>query len=170
VAARRLIIVLVLLLASSVVAAALAPDRSSRLSGDESTTTTTTATEDSAPTGVAVSERIVASAEEPPTVEVSVGDQLALSVGSDPARTIVIEELGLAEFAEPEAPAHFDLLLRDPGAIPLTDADSDEIVGCLLVAKPGAAAPECTEPGGGGEGAAEEKDPRPEDSGKLVVY
>lgn len=152
-AARRLLIILVLLLAASVVAASLAPDRTGPLSGDESTTststsstapTTSTATQEPSSTdaGESLRVRIDASAENPETVEGFTGDQLALDVGSKQPRTIAIEPLGLTEFAEPDAPAHFDLLLRDVGTIPITDLEGGEVVGRLVVAEPGEPRPE----------------------------
>ena len=139
-AARRLLIILVLLLAASVVAAALAPDRTSRLlPTSESSTTTTSTTTSTAPepTGEAVTARIDASVKDPDTVQAFAGDQLALSVAvaAEQGRTISIEALGVTDFAAPEAPAHFDLLLRDEGDYPITDEDGT-IVGRLRVRPP----------------------------------
>ncbi len=133
-AARRLLIVLVLLLAASIGAAALAPERRSQLLPDESSTTTTTTTTTAEPTGEALTERIDASTTAPETVRAAPGDQLALSVGvpGEPGRTITIEEFGVTGFAAPEAPAHFDLLLRDAGQFAITD-ERGEIVGRLIV-------------------------------------
>jgi hypothetical protein len=139
-AARRLLIVLVLLLAASIGAALLAPDRRSTsvLPGESSSTTTTTTSTTAEPTGQAISARIDASAKSPETVEAAVGDQLALSVGiaKGPGRVINIKEFGVTEFAAPEAPAHFNLLLRDAGEYAITD-EHDEVVGRIVVAEPG---------------------------------
>jgi hypothetical protein len=151
-AARRLLIVLVLLLAASIGAALLAPDRRSTsvLPGESSSTTTTSTTSTTAePTGEAVSARIDASPKNPETIEAAVGDQLALSVGvaKGPGRTINIKEFGVTDFAAPEAPAHFNLLLRDAGEFAITD-ENDEVVGRIVVAGPGDT-PE-RNPGGGG--------------------
>jgi hypothetical protein len=136
VAARRLLIVLLLLLAASVAAAALAPDRTSQLlsTSDSSTTTTSTTTTTADPPGGSLSERIDASVEKPQTVDAFVGDQLELSVGiaSGPGRTIAIEQFGVTEFAAPEAPAHFDLLLREQGYYAVTD-ERGEVVGRIQV-------------------------------------
>jgi hypothetical protein len=135
VAARRLLIVLVLLLAASVVAAALAPDRTTQLPDSESSSTTISTTSTAAePIGEALSVRIDASAQKPETVEAFAGDQLALSVGvaAEPGRTITIEPLGLSEFAAPEAPAHFNLLLREAGRLPITD-EHGAVVGRIEV-------------------------------------
>jgi streptogramin lyase len=140
VAARRLLIVLVLLLAASIAAAALAPDRRSTgvLPGQSSSTTTTTTTTTPEPTGAAISARIDASTKDPETVDAAVGDQLALSVGvaDGPARTVTIADLGLTEFAAPEGPAHFNLLLREAGAIAITDEQGD-VIGRIEVTAAG---------------------------------
>lgn len=153
-AARRLLIILVLLMAASIAAAALAPNRTGQgLSTSETTTTTTTAP-DPDPTGESVTARVDASVGKPETVEGFVGDQLELSVGSDPPRTIEITPFGLIGEAAPEAPARFDLLLRDAGAIPITDALTGDVVARLVVEEP----KESGGPGGGsaGTGASEQ--------------
>ena len=134
-AARRLLIVLVLLLAASIGAAALAPDRRTLVSSESSTsTTTTTTTTAAAPAGEIVTTRIDASPKDPETVRAAPGDQLALSVGvpAEPGRTIAIDEFGMTEFAAPNAPADFDLLLTDAGRFAITDEQGD-IVGRIVV-------------------------------------
>ena len=135
-AARRLVVVLVLLLIASAVAAALAPNRRSALLPESTTTTTTAAADDPDPTGEALTDRIEASTSRPETVAAFVGDQYEIDVGSKRGRTIAIEPLGLSEFAGPESPAHFDLLLREPGTIPITDAGSGAVVGRIVVSEP----------------------------------
>ncbi len=165
-AARRLIIVLILLLAASVVAASIAPDRTSQLVGvepnDTEETTATTATdatttedttgeatttapeaapqETGAPEGAAglgQSRRIEASVEKPETVRAVVGDQLALLIGSNPPRTVTILPLGVTAFAGDDAPARFDLLLREAGTYAVTDIDDPNVVlGRLQIREP----------------------------------
>ena len=162
-AARRLLIVLALLLVASVIAAALAPDRNRRGAGSDDTSaqeTTETTTPEAIPSepggtlGDDFSDRIDASPKDPQTVEGFVGDQLALSVGSDLGRTITIAPLGLAEFAGPDAPAHFNLLLREPGTYPITAADDPAVIlGRLVVAEPAAAKDEDKAGGGDPEGS-----------------
>lgn len=49
-------------------------------------------------------------------VEVAVGDQLTLLVEVEKPQQILIPALGLASFADPYAPARFDILLRSRGA------------------------------------------------------
>ncbi len=139
-AARRLIAILLVLLAASVVAASLAPDRTGRIT-DSTTDTQATTTAAAAPEGDSLNAHIDASPDERQTVEAAVGDQLSLSVASVPARTIAIEPLGVAEYAGPASPAHFDLLLRQAGVIPITDAESGAVVGRLVVSEPGRSHP-----------------------------
>lgn len=134
-AARRLIVILVLLLAASVVAASLAPDRTRTALPGSSTTTDSTDSRRAQPSGEALSDRIEASPEDPKTVEAFVGDQIELAVGSSSPRTIVIEPLGLSDFAGPDSPAHFNLLLSDAGTIPITD-ERGAVVGRLQVSDP----------------------------------
>lgn len=147
-AARRLIIVLILLLAASVVAASIAPDRTGRLVGVETTTDTTTEeTTTEEPPGVPetakgeigeeVREHIDASVKDPPTVRAFVGDQLTLTVSADPAREIAILPLGITDFAGTDAPAYFNILLREPGSYPITDgSDPGVVLGTLEVRLP----------------------------------
>ena len=146
-AARRLIAILLVLLAVSIVAASIAPDRRGTLLGDRSdaetgstgSTTQTTTEErpaDALPEGEAVTARIEASVTKPETVEASVGDQVALEVGSERAREIEIPAFGVTQDAVPEAPAYFNLLLREAGRPTIIDADSGELLGRLDVADP----------------------------------
>ena len=150
-AARRLIIVLLVLFAVSVVAAMIDHERRGPLLGDgsssstDSTSSTTTATEkttpekttqDELPSGEALTVRIDVSETKPESVEAFVGDQLALNVGSEQPRAIEIPAFGVTEFAAPEAPANFNLLLREPGRLPIIDGDSGELLGRLDVTEP----------------------------------
>ena len=148
-AARRLIVVLLVLFAVSVVAAMIAPERRGPLLGEgsssstdsttSSTTTTTTTAEAPAeklPSGESLTVRIDVSATKPESVEAFVGDQLELIVGSSRAREIEIPAFGVTEDAAPAAPANFNLLLREPGRLPIIDADSGELLGRLDVSEP----------------------------------
>lgn len=136
-AARRLIIILVVLFVISIAAAAIAPTRRGPLIGEStSSSTTTTTSTSSAPSGAALTVRIDASTAEPETVEGFVGDQLELDVGSERAREIEIAEFGVTEGAASDAPARFNLLLRYAGRFPITDADTGDTVGRLVIEEP----------------------------------
>jgi len=154
-AARRLIIVLVLLLAASIAAASIAPDRTGKLVGIEndtsteetssstSSTTSTSVPIDEVPVepngdrGEALNAHIEASERNPETVDALVGDQLSLTVAAKPPRSVAIPPLGLTEFAAEDAPARFDLLLREPGAYPITDGEDPAVIlGRLRVRLP----------------------------------
>lgn len=145
-AARRLIIVLLVLFAFSIAAAMIAPERRGGLIGgssssSDSTSTSTTSTEATTtaaelPAGEAIRERIDASAQDPATVKAFVGDQLELVVASERARAIEIPAFGVTETAAPDAPAGFNLLLRESGRLAILDADSGELLGRLDVRKP----------------------------------
>jgi hypothetical protein len=139
-AARRLIIVLLVLFGISVAAAAIAPDRKGGLIGassSDSTSASSTTSDSSAPSaaaGVTLTARIDAGSARPEAVNGFVGDQLELAVTSrEKGRVIEIDEYGVTEFAGPNAPAEFNLLLRDPGRFPITDGGGGRIVGRLVV-------------------------------------
>jgi hypothetical protein len=129
-AARRLLIVLGILFAISIAAAAVAPERPITTSTESSTTAEAVSV---APGGGVVRERLLASASSPPIVRAEVGDQLSLSVDADEPLEVEISEFGLIANASPAAPALFDLLLRNPGAVAITDASTGRVIGRLLV-------------------------------------
>lgn len=160
-AARRLIIVLAVLFGLSIGAAAIAPDRNSLLTEDESSTTTSTTTgpttspvEPEAPepaNGETAQVDILASTEQPETVTAGVGDQLQLNVSVKGGGQVEIAPLGLLETAGSNAPATFNLLLRENGALPITDAKRGDLIGRILVGEPdsgGAPGGPSTEPSG----------------------
>ena len=145
-AARRLIIVLVVLLAVSIVAAAIAPDRRSDLlrGGEETTEPEPPAPPETASPergGAALTRTIVASPASPETVGAAPGDQLSLSVEVAETTEVQIEPLGVIETASPDDPALFELLLRDPGALPVTTTGDGRIVGRILVEEGGRVPP-----------------------------
>lgn len=142
-AARRLIIVLVVLLAISIAAAAIAPDRATRFRPVPAPQATSPGSPQPDPMGGVVTAEIQASATKPPTVRAAAGDRLELSVSSERGLAVEIAPLGLFEDAATAAPARFDLLLREAGTLPITDADSGRVVGRIVVS-------EAEEPGAGG--------------------
>lgn len=138
-AARRLIIILVVLLAISIAAAAVAPERRSRLASLPEETSTTESAGRPLPSGSLVTSELEASPEEPQTIRAEIGDRLALSVASQRTREVEIPSLGLLEDAARGAPARFDLLLREPGTLPITDSESGSVIGRIVVEADGPA-------------------------------
>ncbi len=139
-AARRLIILMLLVLAVSTVAAALAPQRDT--DDDASTSSTTTTTEPDPPPstvgGELVEATIDADAEEPETIEVELGDQIALVVETAVPAQIEVPDFGLLEDAESDAPARFDLLATRSGEFPVvltTSETAERVVGSLVVSE-----------------------------------
>ena len=132
-AARRLLILMLVLLGVSTVAAALVPvDRNA--GGDETTTSTSTR---EPPTGSLGRRSINAGAEKPKTIHVQVGDQLQLRVRS-PARADEVEIPALDQLTDvdPDADAHFDLLLFDKGRYPVLLVEADRKIGQIVVTSP----------------------------------
>lgn len=145
---------LVVLLGISIAAAAIAPDRGRRLIAVPESTTTTEAPAGSQNSGGVVSAEIEASAEKPQTVRAAVGDRLVLSVGSPQAIQVEIPPLGLLADADELVPAQFDVLLHEPGMLPIVDAESEQVIGRIIVAArhENAGRPRGRGPGGEGIG------------------
>lgn len=118
-AARRLLIVMLLLLGISTLAAALVPPPEREEGTESSTSTRTKARERSEGERVAaeVSTRTGA---RPDLVRVSEGDQLALVVKTPRPTEVAVPAFGLIEFAEPGAPARFDILVDEAGRFEVT--------------------------------------------------
>jgi hypothetical protein len=131
VAARRLLILMLVLLGVSTIAAALVPvDRDA---GEEETTNTTTTTRQR-PTGELEEKSIDANAKEPKAIRVHVGDQLQLRVKSPKrADQVEIPALDELEDVDPDADAHFDLLLFEPGRYPVRLVEPPRKIGAILV-------------------------------------
>jgi hypothetical protein len=137
-AARRLIVILVLLLAASVAAAALAPERrGSTTTTEEEVGSSTTQGSPGDDSGDVVERGIVASAEDPETVRLAVGDHLRLSVATEEPREIEIEDLGVIGNSDPVAPALFDVLMTEPVDAPITDTASGEVLGRVVATQGG---------------------------------
>jgi hypothetical protein len=130
VAARRLLILMLVLLGVSTIAAALVPvDRDA---GDEETTNTTTTTRQRA-TGELEEKSIDANAKQPKTIRVHVGDQLQLRVKSPRADEVEIPALDELEDVDPDADAHFDLLLFEQGRNPVRLVEAERKIGTIVV-------------------------------------
>ncbi len=139
-AARRLIILMVVLLVVSTLAATLAPQSEQAEEGSTSSTTTTTeiAPPDSGVDAELVRRTIDSGAEEPRTIRIAKGDQIALVVRSSEPAQIEISGFGLLEDAERDAPARFDLLAERSGNFTVratTFEQSDRLVGTLAVSE-----------------------------------
>lgn len=128
-AARRLIVVLLALLVVSSIAAALAPVRPSEDDPETSATTTT----EPPPPGELVRRAIEVDAKRPPTVALELGDQLALTVTAERSVEVEIPGLGELDDADPDAPARFDLLPREPGTYEVRLLDSRRTLGSIEV-------------------------------------
>lgn len=115
-AARRLLIVMVILLATSTLAAALVPVPEEQ-GADEERTTTPPAASVEADSGdrEVVEAEVAAGAGRPREIRVDPGDQLSLTVTRSAPGPVTLPAFGLAGFAEPGAPARFDILIRRPG-------------------------------------------------------
>jgi hypothetical protein len=133
VAARRLIVVLLALLVVSSIAAALAPVRPPE--DDPETTTTTTI--EPPPPGELVRRTIEVGAKRPPTIALELGDQLALTVTAERSAEVEIAGLGELDHVDPNAPARFDLLPREPGTYEVRLLDSGRTLGTIEVSPRG---------------------------------
>jgi hypothetical protein len=133
VAARRLILAMIALLVLSSAAAALVPIERD---GTNSSTTESTTTAPK-PTGKLRHAKISAAAKKPQTVEVTAGDELALTVKVPPpaADQVEIAALGELEDVDQYTPARFDLLLTDAGRYDVRLVEADERVGRIVVRK-----------------------------------
>jgi hypothetical protein len=145
-AARRLIIVLLVLLTVSVVATIVAPNESNdgetRSTGAASTAPAAVEPVDPEPTPafkIDAGKRIR-------TVPLEVGKDASLDVHSDKPGTVEILGMGLIAYADPLAPAHFELLPGEPGTYEVKLVEADKVVGRLEVTAPSKPGP-AAEPG-----------------------
>jgi hypothetical protein len=128
VAARRLIVVMLALLVVSSIAAALAPVRDS---GEETTGTTTQV--ESQTQGRLVRRTIDTRDRKPASIAIDLGDQLELTVKARRLDQVEIAALGELEPVDPDAPAHFDLLPRQPGTYDVRLLGARRVVGSIEV-------------------------------------
>ena len=132
-AARRLLIIMVLLLAISTIAAALVPAPERRT--DEARPTTSSAPsmpKDERPDGGELVATRVPASGGARDVRVSVGDQLSLVVSRATPGDVSVPSFGLIDYAEPGAPARFDLLLERPGRFEVT-AEGEGVLATIVV-------------------------------------
>jgi hypothetical protein len=112
-AARRLILVMLVLLVLSSAVAALIPIERDALEGSSSTTSTTV--QEPPATGELVRRKVDADAKRPPTIRITRGDQLELTVTSSRPGQIEIVALGVLQDVDRFLPARFDVLPADRG-------------------------------------------------------
>ncbi len=155
-AARRLLIVMLILLGVSTVAAALAPTRSQQSGDTTAATTVPVVPPPSAPPGAGRAKLLKVETDADsrsltlvPGCSISrrveclrAGDELILQIRSK--RPDQVEIVGLGEVAAVSryAPAHFDLLLDQPGAYNVRLVDTKRVIARLVVspaAQPGRA-------------------------------
>ncbi len=152
-AARRLIAILVVLLVVSSIAAALAPEaRRAGTTTDTTTSTSQTTTTGAsggggsgtgqgegaspAPAGALVERTVNAerTGKQAAKIAVTAGDRLVLRVPSANPRQIEIPGVGQIEYASANAPARFDLLLREPGSYAVRASPGGEIAEIVVSA------------------------------------
>jgi hypothetical protein len=122
IAARRLIAILIVLMLFSTIAAALV-----EVEDDEPADEPPPRVERPVqPPGDSLRERVGAGAERPHRIEATVGDRLELLVDSERGLQIAIPAFGLIEFAAPNQPARFELLLRTEGEIQVEAFEDSE--------------------------------------------
>jgi len=132
-AARRLIMAMLVLLVLSTILAALIPVERDRLR-DTSTTTTTRAAE---PTGQLVHKSIAADDPTPERIELSLGDQLELTIESPKlADQIEIPAFGQFTDVDPDFPARFDLLMVETGSFPVRLVEAGRVIARIDVSAP----------------------------------
>lgn len=130
-AARRLIMAMLVLLVLSTILAALIPVERDRLRDDSSTTTTTEATK---PTGQLVRRSIGADDATPERIELSLGDQLELTVESPKlADQVEIPAFGQLADVDPDFPARFDLLVLETGTFPVRLVEAGRVIARIDV-------------------------------------
>jgi hypothetical protein len=139
VAARRLLVVMLVLLGVSILITALFPGPTERDGERESTERIAPAPPQPTSGGELVTARIDADREEPATVSLQVGDQLALTVRSQRADEVEIPELGLLEVVAPLAPARFDILAWEEATYSIRLVEEDRVIGRIEVEPDGSA-------------------------------
>jgi hypothetical protein len=132
-AARRLLIVMLVLLGISALAAALVPPPERQREGAGSPTSTTEERADRERPGERVEAEVSAAARRPEEVRVSQGDQLALVVETESPAEIAVPDFGLIEFAEPGAPARFDMLIDRDGRFEVTAERQGTVAAIVAV-------------------------------------
>ena len=124
--ARRLLIALALLMALTALAAGLAP-RKSPLSDTPSPTSPAISQAAAEP----VEKTLDAQADDQ-RVDARVGQIVRITVNTDELDSVELGELG-TETADPESPAHFEILADAPGTYPIELLQAERQIGELVV-------------------------------------
>ena len=130
VAARRLILLMLALLVVSSIAASLVPVDPSRL---RETTTTERQRRPEPPSGRSVTRTVDADAARPATIRLALGDRLELTVSRSRPGLVEVTGTGEIEFADPAAPARFDLLPYREGELRVRFVDPPALVARIEV-------------------------------------
>lgn len=131
-AARRLIMAMLVLLVLSTILAALIPVERDRLRDSSSTTTTTTTPAE--PAGQLVRRSIATDDATPERIELSLGDQLELTVESPKlADQVEIPAFGELDDVDPDFPARFDLLMLETGSFPVRLVEAGRVIARIDV-------------------------------------
>lgn len=153
-AARRLIVIMLVLLVMSSITAALLPQTPRTSDSQEPATTTTTVPAERG--GRLIQRTMRADRPTRETIEISLGDQLALQVTSSRATQVSIPRIGELADVDPNAPARFDLFPTEPGIYPVKRLNPAREVGRIVVrdgAATGGEGPNEGQPGAGGGSA-----------------
>ena len=124
--ARRLLIALALLMVITALAAALAPRRSSL---SETPTPTSPAVAQAAAEPV---EKTLDAQADDQRIDAKVGQIVRITVNTDELDSVELGDLG-TETADPESPAHFEILADTPGTYPITLLQAERQIGELVV-------------------------------------
>jgi hypothetical protein len=135
VAARRLILLMLALLVISSLAASLVPVDPSRL---RESTTTTTAPEPKPVGGEPLRRTVDAGARRPSAIRIPLGDSLELTVTSSTPGLVEVDGLGESDYADPAAPARFDLRPYRIATYPVRFGDAGRPVARIKVSQPSA--------------------------------
>jgi|RhiMethySRZTD1v2_1073278.scaffolds.fasta_scaffold1648690_2 hypothetical protein len=124
--ARRLLIALALLMAITALAAGLAP-RKSPLSDTPAPASPARSQAAAEPV-----EKTLDAQADGQRVEARVGQIVRITVNTDELDSVSIDDLG-TETADPDSPAHFEVLADAPGTYPIELLDADRQIGELVV-------------------------------------
>ncbi len=128
---------------------------------EETTTTTEAPPPRPLPNGDSLEEKVAAGERRPQEISARRGDRLTLLVDVREPSEVLIRRLGESAFAVPNAPARFDLLLRDVGTYAVSLADGTTVARINVAsAEAGDAGAEGEDPEAAPPDAADDSDAR----------